>query len=459
MAVSIKFLGAAETVTGSKYLVTGEKGAVLVDCGMFQGDRNWAEHNWEEPNFPLANIDAVLLTHAHIDHTGMLPRYGKLGLKAPIYGTAPTLELTKLLLFDTAELQEEEAEYRSRDGRSRFPNPEPLYKVADVHPIIERFESVQMHKFIEVAPGIKARWSLTGHILGATAITLEVDGKRIVFSGDLGRYNVPILRDPEPVEFGEVLLIESTYGDRLHTPDPGYERLKTIINATAKRGGVVVIPSFAVGRTQTLLFCLRELKEKDLIPDLPIIIDSPMAKDATEIYRAHPTCYDSEALGILNRGAHPFEPSRLGMVRSREQSIALNSVDEPMIIIAGSGMLSGGRILHHLRHRISDPRNSVVMVGFQPEGGKGAQLLAGAKTLRLFRQEVQVRAEIHSLSGFSAHGDQAEMLRWCRESSGRPEKVFVVHGEPAISAKFAESLKAQLGWKPTLPRYNETVEL
>jgi metallo-beta-lactamase family protein len=459
MTVSIQFLGAAETVTGSKYLVTGSKGHVLVDCGMFQGDRAWADHNWDEPNFKMSNIDAVLLTHAHIDHTGMLPRYGKFGLKAPIYGTAPTMDLTKLLLFDTAELQEEEAEYRSREGRSRFPNPEPLYKVADVHPIIDRFESIQLDKFIEVAPGIKARWSLAGHILGATAITLEVDGKRIVFSGDLGRYNVPILRDPEPVEFGEVLLIESTYGDRLHAPDPDHEELKNIITATAKRGGVVVIPAFAVGRTQTLLFCLRELKEKGAIPDIPIIVDSPMARDVTEIYRAYPGYYDSEALGIIKTGAHPFEPSRLGMIRTREQSIALNSIDEPMIIIAGSGMLSGGRILHHLKHRLGDPKNSVVMVGFQPEGGKGSQLLRGARTIRIFGQDIQVRAEIHSLAGLSAHGDQGEMLRWCRESSGRPERVMIVHGEPEISAKFAETLKAQLGWKPYLPRYNEVITL
>ena len=459
MAVTVKFLGASETVTGSKYLVSGKKGRVMVDCGMFQGERHWSERNWEDPTDDLSKVDAVLLTHAHIDHTGMLPRLGRFGLKAPVYGTAPTLELTKLLLFDTAELQEEEAEYRSRDNRSRFSDPQPLYKVADVHSVVDRMQTVQLHKSIEVAPGIKARWALAGHILGATTITLEVDDKIITFSGDLGRYNVPILRDPEPVTFGDLLLIESTYGDRLHTPDSQHTALRDIVNRTAKRGGVVVIPAFAVGRTQTLLFCLRHLKERGEIPDIPVIIDSPMAQDATKIYRAYPDSYDAEAIGILNAGSHPFEPSRLGMVRTREQSIALNGVDEPMILIAGSGMLSGGRILHHLRHRIGDPRNTVIMVGFQPAGGKGAQLLAGVRTIRLFRQDLNVRAEIASLSGFSAHGDQGEMLRWCRESSGTPSRVAVVHGDPEISAKFAETLKAQLGWRPFLPKYMETIEL
>lgn len=459
MTVSVTFLGAAGTVTGSKYLVRGKKHSILIDAGMFQGSREWRERNWHDPEYSLSKINAVLLTHAHIDHTGILPRYFARGLKAPVFATPSTVALTTLLLKDSGYLQEQEARYRADRGKSRHNPPLPLYTGKDAEYTSTFLKAVPFGKRVTIAEGVFATWHRMGHILGAASITLEIDGKTITFSGDIGRYNIPILVNPEPVRFGDLLLIESTYGDRLHEDSDPKTKLAKIINRTIKRSGVVVIPSFAVGRAQLLLFYLRELKESGAIPDIPIIIDSPMAEDATHIYKNHPGDYDEESLGLLKDGRHPFTMPSLGFVQSTEESIKLNRIDKPMVIISASGMLSGGRILHHLKHRISDPRNTILFVGFQPPGGRGAWIKSGANSVRLFSEEYIIRAEIDELTGLSAHGDQSEMLRWCRESDGTPGQVKVVHGEPDSAATFKEKLIEEFNWNVDVARYLETIEL
>ncbi|MCB0329103.1 MAG: MBL fold metallo-hydrolase [Bdellovibrionales bacterium] len=459
MTVTITFLGAAGTVTGSKYLVQGDGKKILVDAGLFQGPREWREKNWSDPPVDLRTIDAVLLTHAHIDHTGILPRFNQLGLKAPVYCTQATKSLSNILLPDSGFLQEEEAEWRNRKGKSRHQPALPLYTQKDAVEALKKFKSVRTGERKEIVPGVKATWHRMGHILGACSISLELGGKTITFSGDVGRYNIPILKDPEPVEFGDLLLIESTYGDRDHPITKPQEKLKEVINETVKRDGVLVIPSFAVGRAQLLLYYIRELKEQKLIPDIPVIIDSPMASSATEIYSENSGDYDEEALGVKKEGRDPFAPRKLYFTTSSDESKKLNGITDPMIIISASGMLSGGRILHHLKHRISSPNNTVLFVGFQPPGGRGDWILNGAKTLRLLGDELPIRARIESISGLSAHGDRGELLRWCESSKGTPGKVAVVHGEPESAKAFAETLQEKFDWKARPAKYRETMDV
>ncbi len=456
MSVSITFLGAAGTVTGSKYLVRCSAGDLLVDCGLFQGDRRWRDRNWDTPPFDPARVRAVLLTHAHIDHTGMLPRMQRLGLRCPVYSTAATCDLTELLLLDSAQLQEEESEYREQTGKSRHHPALPLYTREDAQAVLQQLRTVPWKRPVEILPGVRAEWRRMGHILGAASITLQVEGKTLAFSGDVGRYGVPILQDPEPLGGADLLLIESTYGNRSHGEEPIQEQLASAISTTAKRGGVVLIPSFAVGRTQQLLFYLRELKEARRIPDLPIVIDSPMARDATEIYRKHPDCYDDESLGILKRGQHPFEPSALHFIRDREESKKLNRVVAPMVIISASGMLTGGRVLHHLFHRVSSPKNTILFVGFQPPGSRGAWMLSGATSLRVLHEEVPLRAEVREISGLSAHADRDELLRLASSCAAAPGRVAVVHGEPEAAQAFAKTLTAKLAWNVGIPAYQDT---
>jgi len=460
MPLTIRFLGAAGTVTGSKYLVSNGTHQILIDCGMFQGERSWREKNWAPPEIDLGAINAVILTHAHIDHTGILPRYHALGLKAPIWCSPATADLTRLLLLDSARLQEEEASFRSEHKSSRHSPPLPLYTEEQAKSALTLLKPTPINTKTEVLPGVFAEWSLMGHIVGACSIALTINNKRIVFSGDIGRYDQPILVDPQPATLGDLLLIESTYGDRLHDieVDP-HERLANIINRTSKRGGAVVIPSFAVGRTQTILYYLRELKAAKRIPDIPVIIDSPMARDATSIYQGHTNEYDAAALALLRKGFQPFQVPKMYFTRERAESIKLNSIHEPMVIISASGMLTGGRILHHLKHRVSDERNTILFVGFQPPGSRGDWLKRGNTTMTLFGEEVPVRAEIQEMSGFSAHADKNELLRWCQSCVGTPGKVAVVHGEPESAKTFSATLSRELGWNTVVPGYGELIEV
>jgi metallo-beta-lactamase family protein len=459
MSPTISFLGAAGTVTGSTYLVSHGDTRILVDCGSFQGERSWREKNWAPPHFRPEEITAVLLTHAHIDHVGMLPRYYRLGLRAPVFCSPATADLTRLLLADSGRLQEEEAAHRAKYGRSRHHPPQPLYTEKDALDSFQLLKPQAIKTDVHIAESVTARWSLMGHILGACAITLTIGGRRLVFSGDVGRYGEPILVDPEPLEMGDLLLIESTYGDRSHNGRDPKGRLADIISRTHRRGGVVVIPSFAVGRLQTLLYYLRELKVERRIPDIPVIVDSPMARDATSIYQRHANEYDAASRSLIESGLSPFQLPKLYFTREREESIKLNSIREPMVLISASGMLSGGRILHHLKHRISDERNTILFVGFQPPGSRGDWLKRGSRSIRLLGEEVQVNAEVAEISGLSAHADRDELLRWCRSCSGTPGKVAVVHGEPESAARFSDTLSKELRWNTVVPTYLQTIHV
>ena len=431
---------------------------MLVDAGLFQGDRETRERNWNDPETDLSTIDAVVLTHAHIDHTGLLPRYVSRGLHAQVYATKATHLLAEVLLPDSGHLQEEEARWRKKAKKSRHKNPKPLYTQADANRALELFKTVPFDKPIEVAKGITVKWRRMGHILGAASLELEADGKQIVFSGDVGRYSIPILKDPEPVDFGDLLLIESTYGDRLHPDSSPEESLTRIINQTHARQGVVVIPSFAVGRAQLVLYYLAELKAKGAIPDLPVYIDSPMACDATEIYLSCPEEFDDEALRLKDNREMSSLKAPQFITRTKD-SKRLNSRGGPMIIISASGMLSGGRILHHLKHRISDERNTILFVGFQPKGGRGDWILSGAETMRLLGDEIPIRAHIEQISGLSAHADRGELLQWCKASKGSPRKVAIVHGEPESAEAFKTTLADELKWNCFRPDYLGTYEV
>jgi metallo-beta-lactamase family protein len=453
MPVNIQFLGASGTVTGSKYLITSSKYKLLVDCGIFQGDRNWRDKNWEAPPVNLNEINAVLVTHAHIDHVGMLPRYFAQGLKCPVFMTSPTSILSRILLLDSGRLQEEEAQYRSDRHKSRHESPKPLYTEKDSQGVIPLFKNVQFDKDTEVLPGVNAEWKRMGHLAGAASIKLSIDGKVINFSGDIGRYKVPILKDPEPVNYGDLLLVESTYADRLHGTEDPKAKLAEVIKRAVNRGGVVVIPSFAVGRAQQLLFYIRELKESNSIPNIPVFIDSPMAKEATQVYSQVIDEYDEYARKIYDQGRSPFSFDKLYFTNDRSESIKLNSMEDPMVIISASGMLTGGRILHHLKHRISNPRNIILFVGFQPPGGRGDWIKSGAPSLRLIGDGVPIRAEIEELSMLSAHGDKDELMQWCKSGNGTPGKVAVVHGEPQTAKNFASRLHQELKWNTFAAEY------
>lgn len=427
----------------------------MVDCGIFQGSRQLRESNWDELPVKPASIDAVVITHAHIDHTGCLPRYVAKGLRCPIYSTAATQTLCGILLPDMARLQEQEARYRDQPKRSRHNPPLPFYTSQDAAETLKLFRPLPFFTPTEILSDVSISFYPAGHILGAACVNLDMGSTRFTFSGDLGRYGVPILLDPTPVQLGNLLLIESTYGTHDHPDMPVKQQLGEIISATATRKGIVIIPSFAVGRVQLLLYYLRELKEEGKIPDIPVIIDSPMASDSTQAYRNHPECYDDQALGILTKDNKPFSLSKLAFIKEQHLSVKLNKIDEPMVIISPSGMLTGGRILHHLKHRIGEERNTVLFVGHQPAGGRGAWIQNGASSMRLFGQNYPIRAQIETISGFSAHAGRSELLRWARESrevsASNPDQVAVIHGELSSSQALASGLHEAHGWKCVVP--------
>ncbi len=460
MSVTLSFLGASKTVTGSQYLIATDKARVLVDCGVFQGERQLRERNWHKPAFELSSIDAVLLTHAHIDHSGLLPRYAFSGLHAPIFATPATTALCGLLLPDAGRLNEEEAEYRLKTGRSRHIPPIPLFTEKQANLVLNQFVSIPFHSRQEIAPGVTAEWRRTGHILGAGSILVVADGVSILFSGDVGRYGVPVMKDPEPVSLGDIAIIESTYGDSDHYGASVEEDLAKIITETLDNKGTVIIPAFAVGRTQTLLYYIRKLEINGKIPSVPVIIDSPMAADATSLYKQFPDDYDEETLRLFSESSSPFMPKKGYFIRTRQESIALNSITDPMILISASGMLTGGRILHHLKHRISNPRSTLLFVGFQPPGSRGAWIQSGASNLRIFGEDVHIGARVETISSLSAHAGKTELLKWIEASeefSGLPKKIFVTHGEPSVAEKFAVALKDKFALPVSLPSHLDSV--
>ncbi|MBM4783147.1 MAG: MBL fold metallo-hydrolase [Archangiaceae bacterium] len=457
---SIQFLGAAGTVTGSKFLLEHDGKQVLIDCGLFQGPKELRLRNWAPTPIDVKTLNAIVITHAHIDHTGGLPRLVAQGYRGPIFSTGGTRDLCGLLLPDSARIQEEEARYANKEGYSRHSPALPLYSEADARRALELFETFAYGRAREIVPGILLTFVPAGHILGSAICVFDLlsSKQRVVFSGDLGRYNAPILRDPTAVESATTLIAESTYGDRAHKETHPMDLLAEIVNETAKRGGVVVIPAFAVGRTQEILYHLDNLERARRIPELPVFVDSPMACDATPIYLAHSSDHDLDMKKLVIDGKTPLQTRHTKFVVSANESKQLNHFKGPGIIISASGMATGGRILHHLKHRVSDPKNTIVFVGYQSVGTRGRRMLDGEPTIRLHGQEVPVRAQLTQISGFSAHADWTEMLRWMDGFTTPPKQVLLVHGEDSALAALKTRVEAK-GWPTSIPRHLEKVEL
>ncbi len=458
----LTFLGAAGCVTGSKHLVEANGKRLLVDCGLYQGERELREHNWEPFPVEPSSISWVVLTHAHIDHTGYLPRLLNDGFRGPVLANEATFELCQLLLRDSAHLQEEDALYAEKKGYSRHKPPLPLYTVEETERALARFQMIPRSGPHQISEEFSVCLYDAGHILGSSIVELTINenGKKtvVVFSGDLGRYSQPILKDPAPVRRADYLVCESTYGDREHPTDSRYDQLADAVNRAAGRGGVIVVPAFAVGRTQTLLYVLRQLEDQNRIPRLPTFLDSPMAISVTDLYEKHREDHDLIFVKEEQKG-DPLNCHEVRMTRTVEQSKAINAVKTPCVILSASGMATGGRVVHHLIRRLPEPRNLVLLVGYQAEGTPGRALLNGARRLRLHGEEVSARAEVVDLPQFSAHADRNELERWLKNFEAPPKQMFLVHGEEAGSEALEKTLGEAFHWPVKIAEYRETVEL
>ena len=459
----LTFLGATETVTGSKFLLEAAGKRIVIDCGLFQGLKELRERNWQEPPIDPRSVDAVILTHAHIDHTGYLPRFVRQGFRGAVYGTPATIDLLRILLPDSAHLQEEEARFRNKHNRSKHQPALPLYTTEDADAALRLVQSVPYNSPRQLDGDLQFDLLPAGHILGSAFVRCRSEGKTVLFSGDIGRFDTPIIKDPAAVDSADYLVMESTYGNRDHHDKEGHHgkfALRDIIVATARRGGTVLIPSFAVGRAQEILFQMRELEDEGEIPILPVYVDSPMAVDAFEIYRDHEEEHDLEMNRLKAEGKNPMRTKNVTFVRTVQESKAINDHHFPAVVVSANGMATGGRIVHHLMHRLPDERNSVVFVGFQAAGTRGRYLVEGAKTIRIYGLEYPVRAEIKSIQGFSAHGDAEELLRWMHFFKTPPRKTFLVHGEPRAIAGMKEHISQTYPeWQVAIPRYREAFEL
>src|SRR5215212_850636 len=464
----ISFWGGVGTVTGSKYLVESGGSRVLVDCGLFQGLRELRERNWEEPPFDASKLNAVVITHAHVDHTGFLPRLAGRGYKGPVYCTKGTADLLKLLLPDSARLQEEEADYRNRHNLSRHAPALPLYTEADARAALKLIKTCpNTGEPTEIAEGVRASFHIAGHILGSSLVLLELDGagsdgkgRRVLFSGDLGHYDQPIIRDPVAPPACDYMLVESTYGDRLHDPEDPKVALARVVNEAAGRGGPLLIPAFAVGRTQELLYHLRELEDEGHIPVLPVRVDSPMAAAATQIYQRTKEEHDEEYASVIEQHRHPLRTRSMVTASTREESKRLNEEKGTRVIISASGMMTGGRVLHHARRVLPDERATVLFVGYQAAGTTGRKILEGSRYVRIMKEDVPVRCHVERIGGLSAHADWAEVLRWLEPlEQTPPRRVFTTHGEPESAKAMAAHIRERFGWRVDAPQYGEHVEL
>ena len=458
---TLTFLGATGTVTGSKYLIEAAGERLMIDCGLFQGEKELRLRNWNPLPVPPSSIQWVVLTHAHLDHVGYIPRLIKDGFRGQVLASSATVDLAKLVLPDSGHLQEEDAEYANFKGFSKHKPALPLYTYEEAVRSLEYFRPFSDTKPLELSSRFTLRFWRAGHILGARMIevTVRENGtlKKVLFSGDLGRFPQLILREPEVPDATDYLLVESTYGDRLHPQDDFRQRLASIVEGTAERGGTVVIPAFAVGRTQELLYILRELIEEQKLHSLPIHVDSPMGIDVTGLYARHKEDHGLQIEGLEAQGVKPFSPPDVHFDRTREESIRVNDLRYPIIIISASGMAAGGRVVHHLERCLPDHRNTVLFVGFQAAGTRGQIIKSGAQAVKMHGREVRIRARIETMENLSAHADYGEILGWLRRFAKPAGKTFLVHGEP----KAAESLreKIPLPWNVAIPTYLQKVSL
>ena len=427
---------------------------VLVDCGLFQGQKEWRVRNWQDTPVPAREIDAVILTHAHLDHCGWIPRLVKEGFKGTIYATPPTIDLCSVVLPDSGHLQEEEARYANKRGFSRHKPALPLYTEEDARACLKQLAPHAFGPRLKVAHGVfELDFRPAGHILGASIAMLQAEGVRIVFSGDLGRMNDPVMRPPQPVSEADYVVVESTYGNRRHEQSDPEQTLGAHLKRALERGGVVVVPAFAVGRAQTLLYFISRLKARRAIPDVPVFLNSPMALNATRLYHEH-------------RAEHRLSPAECEamcnaakVINSADESRALNQRSGPMVIISASGMATGGRVVHHLKAFAPDPRNMIVLAGFQAAGTRGAALASGAEAIKIHGEYVPVRAEVVKMDNLSAHADYVEILDWLRGFKRPPKRTFVTHGEPAAADELRRRIEEALGWTVIVPEYGEKVEL
>ena len=461
----LSFHGAAQGVTGSCHLLECAGKRILVDCGFYQGGRELEEENANDFGFDPASIDFLLLTHAHLDHCGRIPLLVKRGFDGEIITTAASRELARLIMLDAAGLQEEEARYQNRRARKRGKSSRdivPLYTILDALNALEYFgRSARYNQTLSLAPGIQATFSDAGHILGSTCILLELTEdsrqRRVLFSGDLGLDKRPILRDPDKAPGADIVVMETTYGDRQHKQlEPSIEELHEVINATVSRGGNVIIPTFALERAQEILFYLHAGKQDGILPDfLQVFLDSPMAISATEIFRRHPECYDEHTASLFASGHDPFQFSGLHFTRETADSMAINQIHSGAVIMAGSGMCTGGRIRHHLRQHLGREHSSIVFVGYAAHGTLARRIVDGAKFVNIFGDEYPVRAAIHTIGGFSAHAGQTELLEWHRQT-GNPQHTFLVHGEKDSMTAFSRLLK---GTRVEMPKLHQAFDL
>jgi metallo-beta-lactamase family protein len=472
----IQFLGAAGTVTGSKHLINTAGGSngrglrVLIDCGLFQGPKEWRERNWQDTPVPARDIDAVILTHAHLDHCGWIPRLVKEGFRGPIYATPPTIDLCSVVLPDSGHLQEEDAAFHNKRKTSKHDPALPLYTLKEAQDCLQYFKPIAVEQTTQLSPELSFRFVRAAHILGScmVEVMLATDGRnrRLLFTGDVGRVRdseiAPgkvVHSGPQEGETADVLVMESTYGNRQHPVTDPRPELATLIRNASKRGGSVIVPSFAVERTQKFLFVLKEMMESGQIPRLPVYCDSPMAIKAVEIYLKHSEEYTPQAAALIAKYGSPVEWPGFTFAQSADESKKINESHFPSIIISSSGMATGGRILHHLAQRLPDPKNLVLFIGFQAPGTRGAIIKSGASEVKIFGQFIPIRAEVAALEQYSDHADPTEMLEWLRTFNGKPAVTYLVHGEPAASSQLRDLMKKELGWHVQVAEYMEKVEV
>jgi metallo-beta-lactamase family protein len=464
---TLTFWGAAGTVTGSKYLIETERARVMIDCGLFQGLREIRERNWQDPPFNPASVDAVLITHAHIDHTGSLPRFVNQGFRGPVYCSRGTADLLKILLPDSARLQEEEADYRNRHKLTKHQPALPLYTEEDARRTLDLIQVVKNDGLpLQVAKGISAEYRGAGHIMGSSQILVRLEGRegvgneiKVLFSGDLGKYDQPIIRDPDVPPACDYLVVESTYGNRLHDVEYPKDALERIIKNAAARNSVVLIPAFAVGRAQEIVYLIRELENENRIPIVPVIVDSPMAASATQVYANRTEEHDQDYVDALKTNATPLRTHSMTTATSREESKRLNAAQGARVIISASGMMNGGRILHHALRILPDPNATVVFVGYQAAGTLGRRVSDGEKEVKVLGQWIPVHAQTEKIGGFSAHADWKEIVRWLEGMPSVPRLVFITHGEPDAAQAMAGHINQRFGWKIDVPKYGEKFEL
>lgn len=462
MKVRLKFLGAARSVTGSKYLLEIDDKKILIDCGLFQGQKELRLRNWDRLPVDPETIDTIVITHSHIDHIGYLPRLVKDGFRGRIICTHASEDLMRIMLKDAAKLQEEEALFAFKKGYSKHSKPEPLFTEEDAERVFDFVDSVGFEKEVKLLTNLSLIYHMAGHILGSAMVELVLSGKgtkkKIVFSGDLGRYDDPIMHPPKSITEADILFIESTYGDRLNPIDQVETNLVKIINEANDRNGVIIVPAFAVGRTQLLIYYFHLLMEKKLIPLLPIYIDSPMAINVTNLYERHSSEHKIKVVHDKGRLISIFDDPHVYFCNTTESSKALNDLKRTAIIISASGMATGGRILHHLYHRLRKENDTVLFAGYQAEGSRGRRILEGEPAVKIFGEDVPVKCQVRVINGLSAHADQSELLRWLSNIKNSPKMTFITHGELQSSTILAKKIE-EMGWKSIIPEYLESVEL